>query len=315
MPVRVSDELPAIKFLKKENIHILKKTKDIFKIPSVLKILILNLMPKKIDSENQFLRLLAHSPLQIDVQLLRIDEHISKNTSIEHLNNFYCTFSDIQNQYFDGLIITGAPLGLIEFSNVTFWPKLKQLCNWAKQHITSILFICWSVQAALKILYNLPKFVRKKKLVGIYKHRITKSNSLLTQGFDEIFSVPHSRFSYFPKDLIYQDTDLEILAESDDAGVYLLISRNNQLIFVTGHPEYDAHTLSQEYHRDLILGLHPSLPDHYFPKNNSNLIPKITWRSHAHLLFNNWINYYVHRNSHNNLSKNFNNSNTSNNSV
>lgn len=303
MPIRVVDGLPAIQFLKNENIFILKKSSDIFRPIRVLKILILNLMPKKIEAENQFLRLLSGSPLQIDVKLLRFDKHIPKNTPISHLNNFYCTFSDIRYKNFDGLIITGAPLGLIEFNNVTFWSQITQLCIWAKEHITSVLFICWSAQAALKILYNFPRCIRKKKLVGIYKHRIINSDSLLTKGFDEVFTVPHSRFSDFPKDLIYQNTDLEILAESDDAGVYLLISRDKRLIFVTGHPEYDACTLFQEYHRDLNLGLDPGFPDNYFPKNNPNLIPKITWRSHAYLLFSNWINYYVYKISCNTVDK------------
>lgn len=293
MPVRVLDELPAIQSLKKENILILKKSQDFFKSSRVLKILILNLMPKKIETENQFLRLLSYSPLQIDVQLLRIDEHIPKNTTIEHINKFYCTFTDICYQNFDGLIVTGAPLGLKDFSQVTFWPQIKQLCIWAKKHITSVLFICWSVQAALNILYNFPRFIRARKLVGIYKHKIINANTLLTKGFDEVFMVPHSRFSYFPKDLIYQNTDLDILAESDDAGVYLLISRDQRLIFVTGHPEYDAWSLSQEYHRDFKIGLNPNLPDYYFPQNNPNLTPYLTWRSHAYLLFTNWINYYV----------------------
>lgn len=294
MPIRVVDGLPAIQFLQNENIFVLKKSRDVFKPARVLKILMLNLMPKKIETENQFLRLLSYSPLQIDIQLLRIDKHIPKNTSMAHLNNFYCTFSDIRYQNFDGLIITGAPLGLIEFNNVTFWTQIKQLCIWAQEHITSILFVCWSVQAALKILYNFPRFIRKKKLVGLYQHKTVNSNTLLTKGFDETFIAPHSRFSDFPKDLIYQNTDLEILAESDDAGVYLLISRDKRLVFVTGHPEYDADTLSKEYHRDLNLGLNPDIPDYYFPKNNPNFIPKINWRSHAYLLFSNWINYYVY---------------------
>lgn len=305
MPVRVLDELPAIKFLQNENILILKKSQNNFKTPHILKVLILNLMPKKIETENQFLRLLAHSPLQIDVQFLRIDEHISKNTPQDHINKFYCTFSDIYYQKFDGLIVTGAPLGLIDFHNVTFWPQIKKIYIWAIKHIASILFVCWSVQAALNILYNFPKFIRKQKLVGIYQHKTINSNkSLLTKGFDDFFMVPHSRFSEFPKDLIRQNTDLEILSESDDAGVYLLVSRDQKLIFVTGHPEYDVWSLSTEYHRDLKTGLHPSLPDHYFPHNNPNLIPKMTWRSHAYLLFSNWLNYYVNKESYNTLNKN-----------
>lgn len=305
MPIRVLDELPAIQLLRNENILVLKKSQKFLKASRILKILLLNLMPKKIETENQFLRLLSNSPLQIDVQLLRIDKHIPKNTPIEHINKFYCTFSDICYQNFDGLIVTGAPLGLIDFRNVTFWNQIKQLCIWATQNITSILFVCWSVQAALNILYNFPRFIRKKKLVGIYQHKLINSNSLLTKGFDDIFMAPHSRFSNFPKDLIYQNTDLEILAESDDAGVYLLISRDQRLIFVTGHPEYDANSLSQEYYRDLKIGLSPKIPDYYFPNNNPKMIPHITWRSHAYLLFSNWLNYYVNQKSYNSLNSNF----------
>lgn len=298
MPVRVLDQLPAINFLQQEKICIFKKSQGFLQSSRILKILILNLMPKKIETENQFLRLLSYSPLKIDVQLLRIDKHISKNTSVEHINKFYCTFSDIYYQNFDGLIVTGAPLGLVDFNHVTFWPQLKQLCMWARKHIVSILFVCWSVQAALNILYNFPRFIRKKKLVGIYQHNIINSTYLLTKGFDDIFMVPHSRFSDFPKDLIYQNTDLEILVESNDAGVYLLMSKDKKFIFVTGHPEYDVDSLSKEYYRDLEFGLHPNVPDNYFPYNNPNLQPCMTWRSHAYLLFTNWINYYVNRASY-----------------
>lgn len=297
MPIQVLDSLPAIKILQNENIFIMQKSQNIFNKFYLLKILILNLMPKKIETEKQFLRILSNSPLNIDIQLLRIDEHIPKNTPIEHLNKFYCKFSEIQHQNFDGLIITGAPLGLIDFENITFWPQIKQLILWAKEHTNTILFICWAVQAGLQILYNIPKFIRKKKLVGIYQHKITNANALLTKGFDEVFMAPHSRYSNFPKDLICQNTDLEILAESEEAGVYLLVSKNKHLVFVTGHPEYDISTLSSEYYRDLHLGLNPTLPDHYFPKNNPKLSPSITWRSHAYLLFTNWINYYVQKTS------------------
>lgn len=293
MPIRVLDSLPAIKLLKNENIFIMQKSKDIFKKFNFLKILILNLMPKKIETENQFLRILSYSPLNIDIQLLQIDGHIPKNTSIEHLNKFYCKFSDIQHQNFDGLIITGAPLGLIDFENITFWTQIKKFILWAREHINSILFICWAVQAGLQILYNIPKIIRKRKLIGIYPHKITDFNAILTKGFDEIFMAPHSRYLDFPKHLIYHNTDLKILAESEEAGAYLFVSQDKRLVFVTGHPEYDALTLSLEYYRDLHLGLNPVLPDHYFPCNNPTLLPQINWRSHAYLLFTNWINYYV----------------------
>lgn len=302
MPIRVLNKLPAIKILQNEDIFVMQKSRNTFKEQSSLKVLILNLMPKKIETENQLLRLLSNSPLQIDIQLLRIDGHVPKNTPVEHLNNFYCSFLDIQYKNFDGLIVTGAPLGLINFENITFWPQIEQLFLWAKEHINSILFICWSVQAALKVLYNLPKFTRKHKLVGIYQHNTISSHALLTKGFDEKFLAPHSRYSDFPKDVIYQNTDLEILAESDEAGAYLLISQDKRLIFITGHPEYDAMTLSQEYYRDLKLGLNPMLPDHYFPQDNPNLVPKISWRSHAYLLFANWLNHYVQKNAIKHLS-------------
>ncbi|URJ23225.1 homoserine O-succinyltransferase [Blochmannia endosymbiont of Camponotus sp. C-003] len=294
MPVRVLRKLPAIKILQNEDIFVMQKSCNTFKERNSLKVLILNLMPKKIETENQFLRVLSNSPLQVDIQLLRIDNHVPKHTPVEHLNKFYCSFPDIQYKNFDGLIVTGAPLGLIDFEDITFWPQIKQLFLWAKEHINSILFVCWAVQAALKILYNLPKFTRQHKLVGIYQHNTINSHALLTKGFDEIFLAPHSRYSDFPKDVIYRNTDLEILAESDEAGAYLLISQDKRLIFITGHPEYDAMTLHQEYYRDLKLGLSPMLPDHYFPQNNPNLAPKINWRSHAYLLFANWLNHYVY---------------------
>lgn len=298
MPVRVLRKLPAIKILQNEDIFVMQKSCNTFKERNSLKVLILNLMPKKIETENQFLRVLSNSPLQVDIQLLRIDNHVPKHTPIEHLNKFYCSFPDIQYKNFDGLIVTGAPLGLIDFEDITFWPQIKQLFLWAKEHINSILFVCWAVQAALKILYNLPKFTRQHKLVGIYQHNTINSHALLTKGFDEIFLAPHSRYSDFPKDVIYRNTDLEILAESDEAGAYLLISQDKRLIFITGHPEYDAMTLHQEYYRDLKLGLSPMLPDHYFPQNNPNLAPKINWRSHAYLLFANWLNHYVQHKYH-----------------
>lgn len=295
MPIRVLDSLPAIKLLQNENIFVMQKSKYTFKKYHFLKILILNLMPKKIETENQFLRILSNSPLQIDIQLLQIDGHVPKNTSIEHLNKFYCKFSEIQHENFDGLIITGAPLGLIAFKNITFWSQITNFVLWAKEHVNSILFVCWAVQAGLQILYDIPKITRKKKLVGIYPHKITDPNAILTKGFDEIFMVPHSRYSDFSKDLICNNTDLKILAESEEAGIYLFVSQDKRFVFVTGHPEYDVLTLSTEYYRDLHLGINPILPKNYFPYNNPTLLPQINWRSHAHLLFTNWINYYVQK--------------------
>lgn len=295
MPIRVLDELPAVNFLRNENVFVMTTSRATTQEIRPLKVLILNLMPKKIETENQFLRLLSNSPLQIDIQLLRIDSHESKNTPTEHLNTFYCDFEDIQHQNFDGLVVTGAPLGLVDFRDVVYWPQIERILHWAKDHVTSTLFVCWAVQAALNILYDVPKMTRKEKLTGVYQHNTLKPHGLLTRGFDETFWAPHSRYADFPTDIIRQYTDLEILAESEQTGAYLFASLDKRLAFVTGHPEYDALTLAGEFHRDLAAGLDPAMPVNYFPNDNPELTPKASWRSHGHLLFANWLNYYVYQ--------------------
>lgn len=244
MPIRVPDELPAVNFLRGENVFVMTSSRAKTQEIRPLKVLILNLMPKKIETENQFLRLLSNSPLQIDIQLLRIDSRESKNTPAEHLNNFYCDFEDIQNENFDGLIVTGAPLGLVDFCDVAYWPQIERVIDWAKNHVTSTLFVCWAVQAALNILYGIPKMTREVKLSGVYPHQTLQQHALLTRGFDESFLAPHSRYADFPTEVIRQYTDLDILAESEQAGAYLFASRDKRLAFVTGHPEYDALTLA-----------------------------------------------------------------------
>ncbi|GAB7195187.1 homoserine O-succinyltransferase [Dickeya oryzae] len=260
-----------------------------------MKVLVLNLMPKKIETENQFLRLLSNSPLQIDIQLLRIDSRESKNTPVEHLNNFYCDFEDIEHENFDGLIVTGAPLGLVDFCDVVYWPQIERIVQWAKEHVTSTLFVCWAVQAALNVLYGIPKLTREVKLSGVYSHLTLQPHALLTRGFDETFLAPHSRYADFPSSVIREHTDLDILVESDEAGAYLFASKDKRLAFVTGHPEYDALTLSGEYFRDREAGLEPVIPVNYFPDDNPEKTPRATWRSHGHLLFSNWLNYYVYQ--------------------
>lgn len=295
MPIRVPDELPAVNFLRGENVFVMTSSRAKTQEIRPLKVLILNLMPKKIETENQFLRLLSNSPLQIDIQLLRIDSRESKNTPAEHLNNFYCDFEDIQNENFDGLIVTGAPLGLVDFCDVAYWPQIERVIDWAKNHVTSTLFVCWAVQAALNILYGIPKITREVKLSGVYPHQTLQQHALLTRGFDESFLVPHSRYADFPTEVIRQYTDLDILAESEQAGAYLFASRDKRLAFVTGHPEYDTMTLAGEYCRDNEAGLDPAVPLNYFPDDNPALTPKATWRSHGHLLFSNWLNYYVYQ--------------------
>lgn len=295
MPIRVPDELPAVNFLRGENVFVMTSSRAKTQEIRPLKVLILNLMPKKIETENQFLRLLSNSPLQIDIQLLRIDSRESKNTPAEHLNNFYCDFEDIQNENFDGLIVTGAPLGLVDFCDVADRPQIERVIDWAKHHVTSTLFVCWAVQAALNILYGIPKMTREVKLSGVYPHQTLQQHALLTRGFDESFLAPHSRYADFPTEVIRQYTDLDILAESEQAGAYLFASRDKRLAFVTGHPEYDTLTLAGEYCRDYEAGLDPAVPLNYFPDDNPALTPKATWRSHGHLLFSNWLNYYVYQ--------------------
>ncbi|AIA72769.1 homoserine O-succinyltransferase [Pectobacterium atrosepticum] len=295
MPIRVPDELPAVNFLRNENVFVMTSSRAKTQEIRPLKVLVLNLMPKKIETENQFLRLLSNSPLQIDIQLLRIDSRESKNTPTEHLNNFYCNFDDIQDENFDGLIVTGAPLGLVDFCDVVYWPQIARVIEWAKEHVTSTLFVCWAVQAALNILYGIPKMTRKEKLSGVYLHQTLQPHALLTRGFDETFLAPHSRYADFPADVIRQHTDLDILVASEQAGAYLFASKDKRLAFVTGHPEYDVLTLAGEFFRDCDAGLDPTVPVNYFPDDNPELEPKASWRSHGHLLFVNWLNYYVYQ--------------------
>ncbi|MGQ8817202.1 homoserine O-succinyltransferase MetA [Serratia sp. NA_13] len=295
MPIRVPDELPAVSFLRNENVFVMTSSRAKTQEIRPLKVLILNLMPKKIETENQFLRLLSNSSLQIDIQLLRIDSRESKNTPAEHLNNFYCDFEDIQDENFDGLIVTGAPLGLVDFCDVAYWPQIERVIDWAKNHVTSTLFVCWAVQAALNILYGIPKMTREVKLSGVYQHQTLQQHTLLTRGFDDTFLAPHSRYADFPTEIIRQYTDLDILAESEQTGAYLFASKDKRLAFVTGHPEYDALTLAGEYSRDNDAGLNPVVPLNYFPDDNPELTPKASWRSHGHLLFANWLNYYVYQ--------------------
>lgn len=295
MPIRVPDELPAVNFLRQENVFVMTSSRASVQEIRPLKVLILNLMPKKIETENQFLRLLSNSSLQVDIQLLRIDSRESRNTPAEHLNNFYCNFEDIQDQNFDGLIVTGAPLGLVEFDDVAYWPQITRVLEWAKEHVTSTLCVCWAVQAALNILYGIPKQTLSTKLSGVYEHHILHPHALLTRGFDDTFLAPHSRYAAFPSATIREHTDLDLLAESDATGAYLFASRDKRIAFVTGHPEYDADTLASEFLRDSEAGLNPLVPYSYFPNDDPSQTPRATWRSHGNLLFSNWLNYYVYQ--------------------
>lgn len=295
MPIRIHDELPAVDVLRRENVFVMTTTRASRQEIRPLKVLLLNLMPKKIETENQILRLLSNSSLQLDIQLLRIDERESKNTPAAHLDTFYCRFEEIQTQNFDGLIITGAPLGQVPFDEVIYWPQLQKIIAWAKQHVTSTLFLCWAAQAALNVLYDLPKITRTQKLSGVYRHQIADPLALLTRGFDDSFLAPHSRFADFPVSLIKAQTDLMIYAHAEQVGAYLMATADKRMVFVTGHPEYDAHTLANEYTRDVAAGLRPVMPVHYFPNDDATQPVTSTWRSHAYLLFSNWLNYYVYQ--------------------
>ncbi|QJC33699.1 homoserine O-succinyltransferase [Enterobacteriaceae endosymbiont of Donacia provostii] len=292
MPVIVPQKLPAINILKKENISLLTRLKQQKKCSNQLKILFLNLMFKKINTENQIIRLLSNSSLLINLSLLAVNDNKSSNyLSINHINKYYYHLDQIKNKYYDGLIITGAPLGLINFTDIRYWKEFIKIIHWSNDHVSSILSICWSVQAILNILYKIPKKVNKSKLFGIFKHKILLKNNYLIQGFDDYFFVPHSRYSDFSLDFIKNYTDLNIIAYSKKAGVYLFTSKKNKYVFITGHPEYDVLTINEEYLNDLkSKRKYTSLPYNYYPLNNPKLKPKINWRSHGNLLFLNWLN-------------------------
>ncbi|MGR5068105.1 MULTISPECIES: homoserine O-acetyltransferase MetA [Vibrio] len=295
MPIRIPDQLPATDVLRTENIFVMSESRAASQEIRPLRVLILNLMPKKIETETQFLRLLSNSPLQVNVELLRIDNRPSKNTPTKHLDTFYRQFEMVKDKNFDGMIITGAPLGLVQFEDVIYWDHLKTIMEWAKDHVTSTLYVCWAAQAGLKLLYDLPKKTRKEKLSGVYHHKIHNTYHPVLRGFDDSFLAPHSRYADFSLEFLETHTDLDILATSDVAGVYLATTKDKRNVFVTGHPEYDSHTLHNEYIRDLSEGMEPAMPVNYYPNNNPDNPPFASWRSHGHLLFSNWLNYCVYQ--------------------
>jgi homoserine O-succinyltransferase len=295
MPMRIPDKLPAAETLQEENIFVMSESRASTQEIRPLRVLILNLMPKKIETETQFLRLLSNSPLQVDVELLRIDNRPSKNTPEEHLDTFYRQFEAVKQRNFDGLIITGAPLGLVQFEDVIYWDHLQSIMDWAKDHVTSTLYVCWAAQAGLKLLFDLPKRTRKQKLSGVYHHQIHDPHHSLLRGFDDEFLAPHSRYADFSPEFLSEQTDLDILATSEQAGVYLASTKDKRNVFVTGHPEYESHTLHHEYVRDVGEGMEPDVPVNYYPNNDPEQSPRASWRSHGHLLFSNWLNYCVYQ--------------------
>lgn len=295
MPIRVPDRLPATKQLRNENVFVMSEKRAMHQDIRPLKIAIVNLMPTKITTETQLLRLLSNSPLHVEIDLIRMESHTSKNTSAEHLETFYKGFKDIKNQKYDGMIITGAPVENLDFEDVDYWDELVDIMEWSKTHVTSTLHICWAAQAGLYYHYGVPKYSLEKKLSGVYKHKVNRSTAKLVRGFDNEFYAPHSRYTQVSAEDIKKVKELEILAESDEAGVYIVFTKGGRRIFVTGHSEYDADTLSKEYFRDLEKGINPDIPKNYFPEDNPHKKPIVKWRSHASLLFSNWLNYFVYQ--------------------
>ena len=295
MPLNLPDKLPAIELLKEENIFVIDNSRATRQDIRPLRVLVLNLMPKKIETECQFLRLLSNTPLQVSVEFLHVSSHISKNTSQNHLATFYRTFSEIRDQYYDGCIITGAPVEHLKFEDVDYWNEICDIMEWTKSHVFSTLHICWGAQAGLYYRYGVQKFDLPQKLSGIYEHHTFHKRTPLVRGFDDVFYVPHSRYTGVSKEDIVNNEHLEIVAESDVAGPYLIIGDGGKNIFVTGHPEYDVLTLDQEYHRDLGKGLNPQIPVNYYPDNDPEKKPVKKWRCHANTLYANWLNYYVYQ--------------------
>ncbi len=295
MPIRIQNDLPAKEILENENIFVMDEDRAIHQDIRPLKVIILNVMPLKEETELQLLRLLSNSPLQTDVTFLTMRSHVSLNTSASHLNKFYSYFDEIKDQKFDGLIITGAPVEQIEYEEVDYWEELCSIMEWSKINVTSTLHICWGAQAGLYYHFGLQKKMLPKKLSGIYLHRVMKRKEPLVRGFDDEFYAPHSRYTEVPAEDIHNCSALKVVAESDEAGVFLCLTEDGRQIFVMGHPEYDRYTLDSEYKRDTLKGINPEIPINYYPENNPENKPLMLWRSHSMLIYSNWLNYYVYQ--------------------
>jgi len=295
MPIKIPDDLPAKETLNNENIFVMTEQRAIHQDIRPLRIAILNLMPTKIVTETQLLRLIGNTPLQVEVELLHPRTHTSKNTPPEHLTKFYKYFDDVRNEKFDGLIITGAPVELMEFEEVTYWNELVDIMEWSKKNVYSTFHICWGAQAGLYYHYGIRKYPLNEKIFGVFRHRICKPNTMLLRGFDEYFYAPHSRHTEIKREDVEKVSELDILSDSEEAGIYIIKTRGGRQVFVTGHSEYDRDTLKSEYERDIAKGLDIKIPKNYFPGDDPSNIPVVTWRSHANLLFSNWLNYYVYQ--------------------
>lgn len=303
MPIKIPNNLPAVDILAKENIFVMKESRALSQDIRPLKFVIVNLMPTKIETETQLLRLISNTPLQIEVTLLKMDSYKSKNVSEEHMETFYKTFDDIKDERFDGMIITGAPIETLDFEDVIYWEEIMKIMEWSKKHVFSVLHICWGAQAGLYHHYGIKKYQLNKKIFGIFPIKLEEKyeNNELFRGFDEIFNMPHSRHTKIEESDILKEPELEILAKSDEAGVSIIRSKDKRKIFLTGHLEYDRFTLAKEYERDISQNKKIDVPFNYYPENDPTKKPIFNWKAHANLLFVNWINHYVYQETPYNL--------------
>ena len=295
MPIKIPNDLPAVQTLAQENIFVMTETRAITQDIRPLRILLLNLMPKKIETETQLTRMLSNTPLQLELTLIRVRSHIAQNTSAGHLLAFYKTFDEVEDENFDGMIITGAPVELLPFEQVDYWDELCRIMEWSKTHVHSTFHICWGAQAGLYYHYGIVKRLLPEKLFGVFTHHADYKNSMLLRGFDDRFCVPHSRHTSVDRADIEAVPELRIIASSDEAGVYIVSSKGGRQIFIMGHSEYDPLTLDAEYRRDLSAGEAIALPKHYYPGDDPENPPIVTWRSHGSLLYSNWLNYFVYQ--------------------
>lgn len=295
MPIRIPDALPATEVLESENIFVMTEHRAIHQDIRPLKVLILNLMPLKIETETQILRKLSNTPLQVEIDLLQTVTHQSSHVPVEHLKSFYVGLDDIQEKHYDGMIITGAPVEKMQFEQVDYWPELCNIFEWAKTNVFSTLYLCWGAQAGIYYHYGVQKHMLPEKLTGVFEHRIVKPSSPLVRGFDDVVHAPHSRYTGINTEDVLAQPDLELIAVSDEAGVFIAKSTNSRHFFVFGHPEYDTDTLANEYWRDVKKGLNPAIPKHYFPNDDPTQKPVSNWRAAAQLLYTNWLNYYVYQ--------------------
>ncbi len=295
MPIKVPNHLPAVKVLNEENIFVMTEERAQTQDIRPLKILLLNLMPDKITTETQFSRLLGNTPLQVELDLIHMCSHQSRHTPASHLQSFYQCFDDVKAKRYDGMVITGAPVEKLAFEEVDYWDELVEIMDWSTTNVFSTLHVCWGAQAGLHHHFGIGKRLLPEKLSGVYAHRVTRAGNMLFRGSDDVFYVPHSRHTTIDEEAVRRQKELRILASSDEAGIYALSTARGRRIFLTGHPEYDAATLGNEYRRDLEAGLNPRIPAHYYPEDDPGRAPVMNWRAHAHLLYANWLNYFVYQ--------------------